>query len=600
MVSHQGADTGLSRHHHHGFGEVATTPFIIDGARPEVLPRLNRADICESLRRLPADELDNALRHKIFCTLKLPGAELYVACGTQALGRARAQGLRIVAYAEVWDFLAAVRNIHGKFLIDRAAFGLMRHWRAYSASRPLTTAQAAILVLLAGLALYLAFQLPPELTLAAFAAVGGLFFLSVVALRMLCFFPADPRPPDLDTSLLAAADLPVYSVLVPLFRETTVLPQLMGALTSLRYPAGRLDIKLILEENDLPMRRAVACLVLDHRFEVIVVPAGRPQTKPRALNYALPFCRGALLTIYDAEDIPEPDQLLKAAGRFARLPPEIACLQAQLTFFNPDENWLARQFAAEYAVLFGLLLPALENHKLPLPLGGTSNHFRIEVLRSIGGWDPFNVTEDADLGLRLTRFGFETAVLDSFTYEEANTRFNNWLAQRSRWLKGFLLTWLVNMRTPLQVLRELGPSGFWTMQALTLGVFASALLYPAGLALAVLFYVSGGMLRPDIGLVSSCLLGVNVVAFLAGHASAIVLMLRGARRHGLACSWFTLATVPLYWCLMSVAAWLALWQFATRPFHWNKTEHGLSKQKDFVRRLPTGRRSTRHRDLQQS
>jgi cellulose synthase/poly-beta-1,6-N-acetylglucosamine synthase-like glycosyltransferase len=600
LASQQRTGKGLSRHHHQGFGEAAAMPLIIDGAGAEVLPRLYRADLCESIRRLPPDELENALRHKIFCTLKLPGAELYVVCGTQALGRARAQGLRVIAYAEVWDFLAAVRNIHGRFLIDRAAFGLMRHWRAYSASRPLTTAQAAILVLLAGFAWYFAFRLPPGLTLAALAAVGGLFFLSVVALRMLCFLPAVSRSSGIGTASPAAADLPVYSVLVPLFRETTVLPQLMSALASLRYPAGRLDIKLILEEHDLPMRQAVASLVLDDRFEVIVVPAGTPQTKPRALNYALPFCRGALLTIYDAEDIPEPDQLLKAAGRFARLPPEVACLQAQLTFYNPEENWLARQFAAEYAVLFGLLLPALESHNLPLPLGGTSNHFRIEVLRAIGGWDPFNVTEDADLGLRLTRFGFETAVLDSFTHEEANTRLGNWFAQRSRWLKGFLQTWLVNMRAPLQLLRELGPARFWTMQALTLGVFASALLYPAGAALAVLFYVSGGMLRQDIGLVSSCLLGVNVVAFLAGHVSAIVLMLRGARRHGLASSWFTLVTVPLYWCLMSVAAWLALWQFATRPFHWNKTEHGLSKQKAVVRRLPNGRRSARHRDLQQN
>jgi cellulose synthase/poly-beta-1,6-N-acetylglucosamine synthase-like glycosyltransferase len=419
--------------------------------------------------------------------------------------------------------------------------------------------------------------------------VGGLFFLSVVALRMLCFFPAVRRPRDVDTSHPAATDLPAYSVLVPLFRETKILPQLVAALASIRYPAGRLDIKLILEESDVPMRRAVAGLALDSRFEVIEVPAGWPQTKPRALNYALPFCRGAFVTIYDAEDIPEPDQLLKAARRFACLPRGVACLQAQLTFYNPHENWLARQFAAEYAVLFGLLLPALESHRLPLPLGGTSNHFRIEVLRGVGGWDPYNVTEDADLGFRLARFGYQTAVLDSFTYEEANTRLGNWLAQRSRWLKGFLLTWLVNMRAPLRLVKDLGLGGFWMLQALTLGIFASALLYPAGVALIVIFSVSGGMLRHDIGLVSSCLLGINVLAFVAGHLSAIALMWRGARRHGIDCSWTTLATVPFYWCLMCVAAWMALWQFATRPFHWNKTEHGISTQKLTLRPLPDGR-----------
>ncbi|MFM8747406.1 MAG: glycosyltransferase family 2 protein [Aestuariivirga sp.] len=573
-------------------------PLSIDGAESEVLPRVDQTALCGLLRRLPHNELDEVLRHRILCAVKLPGAEFHVACGTLALSHARARGLRIIAYAEAPDFLAAVRSAHGQFLIDRAALGLMRHWPAYSASRPLTAAQAAVIAALGGFAWYLAFQLPPQFAVAGFAAVGGLFFLSVVVLRMMCFLPAAPRETWPGAAAAAAAEpvLPAYSVLVPLFRETRVLPQLTGALASLRYPAERLDIKLIIEDNDLPMRRAVAALKLDSRFEVIVVPAGKPRTKPRALNYALPFCRGALLTVYDAEDIPDPDQLLKAARSFARLPPEVACLQAQLTFYNPDENWLARQFAAEYAVLFGLLLPALDSHHLPLPLGGTSNHFRIEVLRAIGGWDPFNVTEDADLGLRLARLGYKAAILDSFTHEEANTRPGNWLAQRSRWLKGFLLTWLVHMRAPVKLRRQLGLRGFWIMQALTLGVFVSALLYPSGLVLVLAFYGSGGMLRQNASVALNCLLGVNLVAFIAGHASAILLMRRGARSHGLRCSWIAVATVPLYWCLMSAAAWLALWQFATQPFHWNKTEHGLSRQPAAVRALPDARSSAHLRD----
>jgi cellulose synthase/poly-beta-1,6-N-acetylglucosamine synthase-like glycosyltransferase len=590
----------LSRYDTKGFGESAAIPLSIDGVTAEVLPRLDHSALCELLRRLPPDELDDALRHKFLCALKLPGADSYVACGRLALNDARMKGLHVIAYADVRDFLTAARSIHGRFLIGRASFSLMRHQRAHSASRPLTLMQGLILVFLSGLVSYLAFQFPPELTLPALSAMGGLFFLSVVALRMLCFFPAVLRLRDVKPSAPNTTDLPAYSVLVPLFRETRILPQLMAALASLRYPAGRLDIKLILEENDLPMRRAVAGLALDSRFEVIVVPAGWPQTKPRALNYALPFCRGAFLTIYDAEDIPEPDQLLKAARSFARLPPSVACLQAQLTFYNPHENWLARQFAAEYAVLFGLLLPALESRRLPLPLGGTSNHFRIEVLRGIGGWDPFNVTEDADLGFRLARFGYQTAVLDSLTYEEANTRLGNWLWQRSRWLKGFLLTWLVNMRAPLRLAQDLGPGGFWIMQTLTLGVFASALLYPVSVALIVSFSASGGMLRQDIGLVPSCLLGVNVLVFVSGHLSAIALMWRGARLHGIDCSWTTLATVPLYWCLMSLAAWLALWQFATKPFHWNKTEHGLSKRAAVVRAPPDGKLAAHHRGSQQN
>ncbi len=564
------------------------------------MPRLDHASLCELLRRLPPDELEQALRSRILCAVKLPGAELHVVCGAAARETARAQGLQVVACNETEDFVAAATAVHGHFLLERAALGLLRDMPAYSARWPLTPAQAVVLVLLWAMVCVAVPWLPADFTLAAVSACGGFFFLGVVALRLLCLLPAVSRPPEPDMSYLSEPDLPVYSVLVPLFREAGMLPQLVSALASLRYPAERLDIKLILEEEDMHTRHAVARLALDHRFEVIVVPAGQPQTKPRALNYALPFCRGAFLAIYDAEDIPEPDQLLKAARRFAALPDDVACLQAQLTFYNPDENWLARQFAAEYAVLFGLLLPVLADHRLPLPLGGTSNHFRINVLRAIGAWDAFNVTEDADLGLRLARFGYETAVLQSLTHEEANIHVRNWLLQRARWQKGFLQTWLTHIRAPWQLLQELGPAGFWTMQALTLGVFASALLYPAGVVLMLVSYSSGVLLPEAAGPLTRLLLGVNVLAFLAGHVAAAVLMRRATRHFGIACSWITLATVPLYWCLMSVACWLALWQFVTRPFHWNKTEHGLSKIDGRVRPLPSGRPPVPRRGLIQS
>jgi glycosyltransferase XagB len=185
---------------------------------------------------------------------------------------------------------------------------------------------------------------------------------------------------------------------------------------------------------------------------VIVVPCGLPQTKPRALNYALCFARGSLLTIYDAEDIPDPRQLRRAAAAFAVLPQDTACLQAELVFDNANENWLTRQFTIEYAMLFGMILPALAAHRLPLPLGGTSNHFRIDALRRAGAWDAYNVTEDADLGIRLARLGFDTDTITSCTYEEANVSLRNWMRQRTRWMKGFLATWLVHMREPLAAL----------------------------------------------------------------------------------------------------------------------------------------------------
>ena len=574
----------LSEHDHQGFGEAPAAPLSIAAGEGEVLPRLSVPALCDLIRRLPAEDLEEALRTKIIRAVSLPGVVFHAACGEVALRLARARGLGIIGHGEPADFLEAARAVRRTLLLREATSGLARRWPNFSARGGMTVAQILAFTALFSLFLAAGFVLQGALFIALVSAVSGLFFLGVVALRLLCLLPpvGRPEPPLSD---MAEDDLPAYSVLVPLFREVTVLPQLVKALRRLRYPTALLDIKLILEEEDILMQRAVAALPLETHFEVIVVPASLPQTKPRALNYALQFCRGELLTIYDAEDIPDPHQLQKAARRFAAAPRELACLQAQLTFYNPTENWLTRQFTAEYATLFGALLPMLANHNLPLPLGGTSNHFRMDVLRSVGAWDPYNVTEDADLGLRLARLGYDTGVLDSFTHEEANTRLGNWMRQRARWLKGFLITWLVHMREPALFLREVGPSGFWAAQVLTLGVFASVLLHPFCMAATVVFGVMYPSLPKDAGLAFTLLAAVNLSVLVAGYAVSILLTRRALLRRGLRGWYGTLASMPLYWMLMSLAAWLALWQFFTRPFHWNKTEHGLSCVQH-VRRRP--------------
>jgi cellulose synthase/poly-beta-1,6-N-acetylglucosamine synthase-like glycosyltransferase len=575
----------LSDHDHQGFGESSASGLSIAGGSGEVLPRLHGAALCDLLRRLPKEDLAEALRHKIVRAVSLPGVVFHVACGLPAVRQARARGLGIIGYGEAADFAAAVRAVHANALLREATWGLARRWPMFSASRLMTPPQVIALLLVVGGIALAGWLLPGPLFLALVSAVSGSFFLGVVALRVLCLMPPVKRPGE-PAQATAEADWPVYSVLVPLFRETRVLAQLMAALGRLRYPADRLDIKLILEEDDILMQRAVAGLTLAPHFEVIVVPAGWPQTKPRALNYALQFSRGELLTIFDAEDIPEPDQLEKAARRFAVAPRELACLQAQLSFYNPAENWLTRQFTAEYATLFGELLRTLANHNLPLPLGGTSNHFRVEVLRAVGAWDAWNVTEDADLGLRLARLGYDTGVLDSFTYEEANMRLGNWMRQRARWLKGFLVTWLVHMREPGLFMREVGPAGFWTSQALTLGVFASVLLHPLCMLATVILAVLYPALPRGTGLSYVMLSGMNLFVLVAGYAVSIMLTRRALRRRGIAGWHGTLATMPLYWMLMSCAGWMALWQFLVRPFHWNKTEHGLSSLQR-VRPQPT-------------
>jgi glycosyltransferase XagB len=524
-------------------------------------------------RHLP-DELELVLRHKIVPVSWMPPLVLHAVVSETALREALQMGLKVVARIAPADYEVAVRRQHGRLLLRTAVYGLAKHQPEMSASNRLSAMQATIIAALVGGAAMLG--LTKGVGVLAFAAaVGGtLFFTLVVAIRIYCLLPSPllrpSAPPD-----LADNALPIYSVLVPIFRETAILEQLIGALMGLDYPHDRLDIKLILEEGDVPMLLAVAEFTLPPHFEIIVVPAGKPQTKPRALSYALQFARGSLVTIYDAEDIPPSQQLRLAAAAFAAAPGEVACLQASLSFYNPDVSWLTRQFAAEYAGLFNLMLPALAERGLPILLGGTSNHFRREALEACGGWDPFNVTEDADLGLRLARLGLRCDVLASDTLEEANMELGNWLKQR-RWLKGFLQCWLVHMREPFCLYRELGAEGFWTAQCLTIGVFGSALLHPFLLALSIWSFSPGNITKLPDTVFAHVVAGTSFAILLGGYIVSMAVAAQGLALQGVKKRWWVIATLPLYWLLMSVAAWLAVWDFAVRPFHWHKTRHGFS------------------------
>jgi cellulose synthase/poly-beta-1,6-N-acetylglucosamine synthase-like glycosyltransferase len=520
--------------------------------------------------------MKRVVRHRLVPVVWTPDMIFYASCGPQAEAFANHQNLKVVAHLKNADFLWAVRKVWGRKILRNATFGLFNASPEFSARHRILPAQALVMFMgLIAIATSM-LQLPVSVTWAAANAIVGLFFLSVVALRLFCIMPGNKikSPPPLP---LGNEQLPLYSVLVPVFRETAVLKQLLQALSKLDYPKEKLDIKIIVEENDTGMRRMLENFRLPRHFEIIVVPQGKPQTKPRALNYALQFSRGELLTIFDAEDIPEPDQLRLAAQKFAVSSSRLACLQARLIFFNATENWLTRQFTAEYATLFGLILPALSNANLPLLLGGTSNHFRIRALRAVGAWDPHNVTEDADLGLRLVREGYHTCVLDSLTTEEANTQFVNWLKQRARWLKGFMQTWLVHMRNPLLLKKEIGLPGFWVMQSCTAGIFLSALFHPPLFGFAIWQFVQHPFLEPGAPLLASILGGLNLAVFLVGYGVAILAARKALHLRGLKGWRVTLATMPIYWLMMSLAAWLALWQFVFSPFKWNKTKHGLSK-----------------------
>ncbi len=343
----------------------------------------------------------------------------------------------------------------------------------------------------------------------------------------------------------------------------------------LDYPKSKLDVKLVLEADDVDTIDAAKRLGLEAIFEIIRVPPSQPKTKPKACNYALRFARGQLLTIYDAEDKPEPSQLRKVVAAFAKASPETACIQARLNYYNADENWLTRMFALEYTLWFDFYLPALEWLRIPIPLGGTSNHFKLDVLRDIDAWDPYNVTEDADLGVRLTQRGYRVGVVNSTTYEEANVSIPNWIRQRSRWLKGYMQTWLVHMRKPVHLYRSTGMRGFWGFQFFVGGTFFVALMSPL-LWLAIFTGAMTSVFPP-------ALLYLSMFNLLVGNGFFIYMTLvAGFKRDYMKLAPYAL-TVPLYWMLQSVAAYKGLWQLIRNPFYWEKTTHGISKYMDAER-----------------
>jgi cellulose synthase/poly-beta-1,6-N-acetylglucosamine synthase-like glycosyltransferase len=414
----------------------------------------------------------------------------------------------------------------------------------------------------------------PRESLIAAEVILSTAFLCWVALRLHACQMRQSPPTRLD---LPDKVLPYYTVVVALYRETRVVKQLVEALKRLDYPPEKLDIKLVCERDDQATIAALHALRLDPYFEIVVAPDSGPRTKPKALSAALPFVRGSYLVVYDAEDMPEPDQLKRALAAYAHGPRNLACVQARLAVDNVGDNWLTRHFAAEYAGLFDVFLPALADLKLPLPLGGTSNHFRTDILRGIGGWDPYNVTEDADLGMRLARFGYLSGVIDSTTYEEAPGRLGAWLRQRTRWCKGWLQTWLVHMRSPMALFRELGFGGFFTFQLLVGGTVLAALVHPFFLALVLTDATFGDLFAPSESIGEALRHGLAVTTLLSGYLGSAALSLVGlARRHLLGSAWVPLLT-PVYWIMLSFAAWRGAIQLLLAPHLWEKTEHGLAR-----------------------
>lgn len=380
------------------------------------------------------------------------------------------------------------------------------------------------------------------------------------------------RPTDADTLPIDPQELPIFTILIPLYKEKAIASQLLGRIKLIDYPRDKLDICLVMETNDETTREALRQTTLPTWLRPILVPKGTLKTKPRAMNYALDFARGSLVGVYDAEDAPAPDQLRKAARHFANRGDKVACLQGVLDYYNAPANWLTRCFTLEYAGWFRVVLPGLERLGLVVPLGGTTLFFRRNVLERIGAWDAHNVTEDADLGVRLARHGYRTELIATTTQEEANGRFWPWIKQRSRWLKGYAITYVVHMRDPGLLYRELGARRFWGFQILFAGTLSQFVLAPVlwsfwvmpfGVAHPMATYLQGWVLILVIGLfIFSELTNMFVLALGVTKAKKMWLI-----------KW--IPTMQFYFPMAAVAAYKGFYELTCKPFYWDKTAHGI-------------------------
>lgn len=474
-------------------------------------------------------------------------------------------------------------KLYGQEGLHRATYRLAELEPESSASKVWSTGQKIWFSAFATL-LIIGFYLKPQLTgtilvmlSLTYYALNSLYKFKL-GFNSLSGFGNIPISKD-ETDAISEDALPVYTILVPLYKEAGIVELLTQNIKRLDYPPSKLEVLLLCEEDDDETIGAIENSKIPSNYHLIRVPAGHPRTKPKACNYGLLLARGKYTVIYDAEDRPDPDQLKKAVIAFEKSDENIACVQGKLNYFNRDQNILTRWFSAEYAMWFDLVLPGLHYNSHPIPLGGTSNHFKVEVLRELNAWDPFNVTEDADLGIRLWKLGYRTAMIDSITLEEANSKFGNWIRQRSRWIKGYMQTWLVHMRHPIKLVKEIGFTNFMSMQ-MTVGGIGVTLMNPA---FWVLFAYSVAF-NPDWirDLFPGPLYYVAMTQLYVANFLHLYQYILGLGRRGYWNILPALLISPLYWGMMSIAGWKGFIQLFTKPFYWEKTTHGLTDYEEYA------------------
>lgn len=477
-----------------------------------------------------------------------------------------------------WDIKNACLRLFRAEIADEAANELWRQNPALSARITFSRSQKVIGGVGAAVLLVSAVLLPVEtaialLTITSIVFLAGTSFKFIVAMRGARYDVVE-RITKAQVHALDERSLPRYTVLVPVFREANIVGQLIRNLGGIDYPTEKLEVLILIEEEDHETRDAVLTSNPPPHFRIVTIPKGHPQTKPRACNVGLYFATGDFLVIYDAEDTPDPDQLKKAVVAFRRGGEETVCVQASLNYFNDRENALTRMFTLEYSYWFDYMLAGLDLGDLPIPLGGTSNHFRTDALVELGGWDPYNVTEDADLGIRASALGYRVGVINSTTMEEANTSIPNFIRQRSRWIKGYMQTTLVHARQPVALVRQIGLRRFLSFVLLIAGTPATFLgVIPFSVITAFTIVLPVDALAQ---LFPIWLLWLTLLNFVIGNVIMIYLSMMGPYKRGTFHLVLWALLNPLYWLLHSIAAYKGLWQLITKPHYWEKTEHGLT------------------------
>lgn len=521
------------------------------------------------------------LKHAVVPWIETPGQLILATSRPEKFERLRPHlpaNIRLpkMVLAKERDIQNVVAQMHGASLTRACETRLAKELSCRGWAQTLWLRLACVATLC--LAMTALFYIAPEFSISLLVLLTMGFLLIGIAMKCVALAASRQATPALEKKVRKRpVCLPRISVLVPLFKETEIAGALIHRLRALTYPRALLDVVLVLEEKDLLTQDTLARTTLPQWMRVVTVPQGSGlTTKPRAMNYALDFCRGDIIGIWDAEDAPDPRQLETIAAHFANAAPDVACVQGVLDYYNPDTNWISRCFTLEYSMWFRIILRGMARIGVPIPLGGTTLFMRRDVLERIGRWDAHNVTEDADLGIRLARFGYRTELSLTVTQEEATCRFRHWVRQRSRWLKGYMITYLVHMKRPGLLLQSLGPGRFIGLNVILLAALMQFLLAPV---LWCFWLLAFGLSEP-LGLadLSPHLIGASMVTL--GAATLIDftiagLSMRGQNRRGLI-PW--VICFVIYFPMATIAAYKALFELIFLPFFWDKTTHGQTAE----------------------